>query len=756
VFKVSRITKVPMLFQTKEQYFYYFVIIFLFITDLVVFFNIPFFQQILGFILITFVPGFLILRILRISNQNNLTTFVFSEGISVPFLLFLGLAINIIFPFFGVDSPLSLISIMISINFCIIFIVIILYFRKENLGISLKDFKSLNIFHLNYSEKGVIILFLLIFSMGILGTYLLNFHQDNRLTLIFFVLIALSLLYVYFNIKKIDKKSVLPVILYILSVSLLLLLALRSNYLIGYDTHEEFHFFISTLQNLRWDPQPAYLLSSTIDISILPTIYVQILNIKPIFLFKGLFCILFAITPLVIYLIALKSVKEFHAFLISCFFMFQELFFNIAANSRTSIALLCFALSIFVLIHKDLTEFQRRILLIVFFFTCVVSSYSSTFIFFFLLLASYLMISAISKISNEKIQINISLVILLIFFVFMFLWYEHIVSQVLRSGLQFTLNRFEIFNNFLHADLSSYSVQMAGSSNLFSNIYSTVGKISRYILFGFIAIGLSVSIIKYLPVSKIDKIKSEYSFFKFDLDLFYLIFSLICAILFFILVFANYFFRGLGIERLYQLLLVILSLYLIIGLFTLINISELIVTKMAKRENLQDDKAKKITDRIGSVFELFLIILLIIQLVDISGISYQMAGYHNSIILNPPNEKSYFGYNQAYVYDQDALIAEWINQYIPEKNSRIIADSLEKRKISSLSNRESMLYSVSIFESTKNEINDGYIILGPTNMNQQILLNDLGNPVPLRDYILTIKNKPLIYDNDGQVFGKTI
>ena len=84
-----------------------------------------------------------------------------------------------------------------------------------------------------------------------------------------------------------------------------------------------------------------------------------------------------------IYLIALQYMKQAYAFFISCFFMFQQFFLEVAANSRTSIGLLFFALAIYILILKDIDEFQRKVLFTIFLFSCVVSSYSTTFVFFF-------------------------------------------------------------------------------------------------------------------------------------------------------------------------------------------------------------------------------------------------------------------------------------------------------------------------------------------------------------------------------------
>ena len=250
-----------MLLKTKEHYFFFFVLVFLFSTDILVYFNIPIFQQIFGFILLTFIPGLLILQMLKLYKLNFLQIFVFSEGISIAFLLFLGLIINIIYPIFGLNSPLSLASILITFNFCIILFLIVLNLIRKDDVIAIYDIKSLKILQLNSSEKRTdSICFINIFN-GSIGNFL-NYHQNNNFILVFFILIAVALLLIYLLAEKIDKR-IFPFLLYTISISLLLIfLAPRSNYFIGFDTHEEFHFFISALNNLKWKPQPGYLLSS--------------------------------------------------------------------------------------------------------------------------------------------------------------------------------------------------------------------------------------------------------------------------------------------------------------------------------------------------------------------------------------------------------------------------------------------------------------------------------------------------------------
>ena len=74
----------------------------LFITDLTVLLNIPFLREITSFLFFTIVPGVLILNILRLNELEFIKKAVLSVGLSITFLMFVGLFLNSLYPFMGV------------------------------------------------------------------------------------------------------------------------------------------------------------------------------------------------------------------------------------------------------------------------------------------------------------------------------------------------------------------------------------------------------------------------------------------------------------------------------------------------------------------------------------------------------------------------------------------------------------------------------------------------------------------------------
>ena len=62
--------------------------------------QIPILRQFISFIFLTFIPGILILRILRIHNIGNAETVLYSVGLSIGSLMLIGLFMNTVISLF--------------------------------------------------------------------------------------------------------------------------------------------------------------------------------------------------------------------------------------------------------------------------------------------------------------------------------------------------------------------------------------------------------------------------------------------------------------------------------------------------------------------------------------------------------------------------------------------------------------------------------------------------------------------------------
>ena len=282
----------------------------LLLTDLAALLNIPFVRQTLGFLFLTIVPGLLILQIINLNKIGSTEKVVLSVGLSISFLMFFGLLINNLSLNLGYETPLATIPLLISFNVAFVVLAIIGLNFSEKKIVKPSIFTLLNFcknclpnLNLSTSEKAFLVVPFLFPALSIFGMYVMNTTDNNIVLMFLLFLIPIYVAFVCFSNKRFPKR-LYPVVIFLISISLLLLMSLRSNHLIGYDTHSEYYLFLNTWDNLHWHALGyGNQLDACLAISLLPTIYQSILNINPEFLYKILYSLIFSISPLVIYII---------------------------------------------------------------------------------------------------------------------------------------------------------------------------------------------------------------------------------------------------------------------------------------------------------------------------------------------------------------------------------------------------------------------------------------------------------------------
>ena len=185
-------------------------------------FNIFIVNQIIGFIYLTFIPGIIILRIIKLHDIGKIRVVTYSIGLSLVTLMLVGFFINALYPFFGIDKPLSSESLFISIFFITSILLFFSYVRDKD---------SFYSHHVPINKCGSWTLFLCLLPfLSIIGTYLMNVYLINYLIII--LLIILSSLPILIVHDKIPKE-LFPLMVLTISISLLFHRSLISTQLWG-------------------------------------------------------------------------------------------------------------------------------------------------------------------------------------------------------------------------------------------------------------------------------------------------------------------------------------------------------------------------------------------------------------------------------------------------------------------------------------------------------------------------------------------
>lgn len=714
-------------------------------------------RVIFSFIFLTTIPGFLIMLMLKIRKIEFWGYFVYSVGLSVAFLMFGGLAVNWILPWLHItDKPLALIPLLVSFGTILSIFGIISY--KGNKDLSLK----IGLPKLNLPNKVFFALPLIFPILSILGATTLNNGGLNYITMIMLGGIAVyTFLLVIFR-EKINQ-NIFPFALYCISASLLFSFSLRSGHIIGYDIHEEYRLFQLTKENAHWSmifsPNNPY--NACLSITILPTIMSILANIKDEYIFKLLNQILFAFTPLVLFLIS-KNIKidNFKSYLIGFFFLSQVWFMlQMPELNRQEYAIFFFSLLICVLFNNRFISKQKTILFILFSFSLVVSHYSTSYILL-AILTIYYIVYRIFKIRYNNLKPLISIYMLILIMFSVYIWNFQLTqtggtllytannawknmalafnSDMLQSGTnRLFFNNLEIntqdnlnmvfslksseYNqtekqNTLYdsSKYKNYSPVLAASKIIYpqvaysiSNFVNIVLKINKiFIVDILVFIGLL-----YFVINRKTNNKIELDYLMLSVSTLPLIF----AILFFPLLKIDY-----NIERVYLQTLILTSSLTISGAYFLFS---------------------KIKGKY-----LIISLVIIVFFLQSSGILTQYFGGVPYLNLNNYG----YGYDKYYTFDSEIYSARWLSKN--NNNTTIYADQLASLKPSAYANLIDIRYD--LFPSTIAK--SSYIYLSSSNINNAI--SYINYNIDFITYNTPIKflskNKNLIYNSGGSQIYK--
>jgi uncharacterized membrane protein len=723
------------------------ILIFLISTDISILLNIPVFRQILGFIFLAFVPGAFFLCILKPDKLGLTEKFVLSMGLSVSFIMFIGILINTLYPLVGYETPLSQKSIVISLTLALLIMGVIAHFRG-----GFAFFAKRTDLRLDTSYKALVVIPILFLPLSVLGMHLMNTTNNNAMLMVLLSVIPIYVILISIWHNQIPEKAY-PLFIFMTSISLVLLLGMRSSHIIGADAHMEYYIFQQTLSNEKWQILFKSTLDSCLSISVLPTIYQLFLGINPEYLFKLLYPILFSITSLVVYIITREYLGDLSAFLASFFFMSHINFLSAASSPRTTIAVLFFALSIMVLLNGRLSELEKRLLLIIFIFSCIVSHYSTTYIFFGVLLFTFIIIqitnqlfayqkgSAAMKIppgdeqnvidstsqvaAPEPFKPYITLGILMIFFVVIFVWYSQVTGTAFDSGVGFIVNSMRSLQDFFILESRQEDVAMAFGSGVGEmEVPRKISFVFNWLTILFIAIGVLTTLFRYsqrvvLPSRNLDDLSG---FLCKRIDIMFLSFGLVCTAVIAASVALPFVSIGYGISRVYLLATVVLSSFFILG-GTII--AELIRVRLK-----------------------YLVVLVVLApfFMCTTGTMYQVFGYLGSMVLNSEGNI----YDIYYIHDQETHAAKWLKRYTDEE-AKLYSDNFGERRLVSQGLINVPIYTDSIVEliGKNKSIKDGYVYLRYRGVVNGKLYGKDGNWHNVSKYNGEFMAKNLIYANGG-------
>jgi len=635
-------------------------IAFIFLADLCILLDIPLLRQILGFILLTFIPGWLILSIIKLDKLKTAEQILLCEVLSLSLIMIFGLAINNFYPSVGIARPIN--SKLLLINLNILFLIMIFAAQGR-----IPTFKEvLKNFFTKGNDRLFLIIPIIIPSMMILAVHLMNIYKNNNLILISLsIIIVYTILLCYFKEYISDKIYVVTILSY--SLSILFMWAARSNYIVfGADTDWEYYLYTLTLADQHWQVNCWQTVDACLSISLLPSIYQVILNVDRYDLFRFLYPLLFATSPLAIYSLSSKYLDKNYAFMSSLLFISFYNFFT--TNNRNNIALLFFASTVIILFHEGMREVPKRFLFILLSISSIISHYSTSYIFFFIMIFSMASAKIIgfycskrrtsSGSANLTSSMPLTVSSLTLFIVVLYIWYADMTKTPFTSGILFISRTISEMNNIFLLESRSSIIQYAAGQVGVGGIPGMIEYFISWLVVFSIGTGILFAIIRIFKRGVTHKygidIDSLHSIDSLDIN--YLSISLISFFLLCISVLLPRVSKYYDISRIYFQVLIILSSFSIIGLIVI---------------GLVIYKGIRIQPHWTVLF------ILLAYFMCTTGFMYEVSGVPRSLVLNESGNQ----YRDIIIHDQEAFSAKWLSKSANMSDIVVYTDSAGRFRV---------------------------------------------------------------------------
>ena len=559
-------------FGYKEQFT--FIVSIVILTNLAILLDIPFLRQTIGFLFLTILPGVLILQNLKLNKLNTIETILYSLGLSITFVMFIGFFMNVLYPPLGFSKPISTLPLSITISIFILILSAINYLTNKHFSISV----SIDIKKTNKLFSPSVLLLTLLPVMSILGMCMFNFYGNNLVLLILIILISAVVALASFEIIP-DKHY--PLAIFAIAIALVFYGSLITFYIVGdsRDLATEFYYYDLVMLNSYWDSTIYGNVNAMLSISILPVIFSKLLNISGEWVFRIIYPLIFAFVPLTLYQAYQKQTDAKSAFLSIFFFMAMPVFFNmVPILARMCIAELFFALLILLIIEKNISRVKSVLLSIIFAMSLIVSHYGISYFYMFYLLVFILALFIVEKIhtnnfwevlrkpikkywvpvdelikSRQSDNRTITRRFVLIYIIFALSWYMYMSSSSAFNDIVHILDHVydSIFTDLLNPAAREDSIHVAlGGGSAAVSLWHIINRYIWHITELFIIVGVLSLILKRREL-------------KFGYE--YVVLSIISSILLAMCLVLPFFSTYFSMERIYHITLFFLAPCCVIG-----------------------------------------------------------------------------------------------------------------------------------------------------------------------------------------------
>jgi uncharacterized membrane protein len=636
----SQENKVSFKENVVSQHFLAIVVVLQVVMYLTLFLGMPLARAAIGIAYLLFIPGLVIIKLLKLDSLGTLESVLYAVGFSVAFLMLAGLLINEFGGLIGISFPLSTLPISLIVNTAVLVGAAVASLRRSPRKQLQQDKKI--------SFTPSMLLLALIPALSAVGAYYVDATGNNIILLVTILAIA-GLFAVGVLTNRSPKIYAFAIVM--IALALLLHVSLISNYILPYggDSPVEMYVFDNTQLTSHWNSTFTFLsdegygrYNAMLSITVLPTVYSNMLGIDPTWVFKIIYPLIFALVPVGLYWLWQPYIGKKLAFIAAFLFMAQSTFFTeMLALNRQMIGELFFVLLLLTLLNKNVKREGKFVAFAILSFGLIFSHYALAEIFLFLILAAW----ATSAVYLKRPSFNLQLSMIIFFFVAMFVWYIYTSGAVVfQSFMTFTGYISAQLGDFFNPASRGVTVLAGLGLTESPSLLNTVSRGFAYLTEIFIVLGVIALFTKKIP-------------FRFERD--YIVFSVLTVAFLVMLTLIPGLANALSMTRFYHILLMILAPFCVVGMW--------ITAGYLSKHKQQMQQVVFVVLVIGILVPYFLFQTnFIYEVAGAKSWSVPLSGYR----MDPLQLYGYYGYIETWSVHG----AEWVSKYVPYEYN-LVADN---------------------------------------------------------------------------------
>jgi uncharacterized membrane protein len=353
-------------------------------------------QVVAGLLVLIVLPVVLVNAKINWPESTKLhESLLYSLALVVLGLMVGGLAINYVLPFLGIARPLDRLPVVVTL---LIALAGLGLWRRERWrwhdGLSAEN-RTGTFVVVGWRGQLVLVVGAILVVGSVAGPIRLNNEAGGAVTTAMLILAAV-LIVVVFSWRRILHESTILVTIYLLSLSLLLMTSLRGWFVTGHDIQREFRLFELASGQGVWNIESfrsAY--NACLSVTILPTIIESTTRIPDLYIFKTVFQLLYALCPVLIYLIARRFAARSVAILAAVYFVaFPTYFSDMPFLIRQEVAFFFLGVALLLITNGTVSIRTRKIGFVVFGVGVILSHYSTTDVLLGVLILSWIVTGA--------------------------------------------------------------------------------------------------------------------------------------------------------------------------------------------------------------------------------------------------------------------------------------------------------------------------------------------------------------------------